>query len=616
MTRTLPRADIGPGTFELGRDLGPDATRSTLITASFYLGTTLAIVDAARGGVVLLEASPPSRRELKIPTGQLLTGCPAVADRPGLLLATDRLVIEVSPHGHVRRSWPLPARPSCIAASEDSVAVGFSDAAAVAMFDHHGNIRYVLSRNFGDPQGLAFHDNALLVTDARRHVVVALSERGCGRVVCGVEDTPGTDSGRLNAPTHAQVIDNVLTVADGKNNRVLAVEAGPLRVLAGSTAPGARENGLWWPRSLYPSKHGIVVADGPNGRVVTLHGNRVIHLFGEPVVERAHIVHPRGAHFIAPDTILLTDSFGNAIVTARTDGTVLASTTRLTDDAGGVHTLTWPRFATQEGTNLIIVDGAWSGRVLLADSRGRLLESLTSFRSTTGRVHLKDPHHAQILESSLLLTDSPRNSVVEIGHDGRCVWEYGDLNDPHMAQRQQDGSTIIADTGNHRVIAVGSDKKMLWTVGGNETLQGQLREPRSFRVTHRGSLVILDSGNSQLLHVEPSGVSRIDVGTALRTPRYVDLCETTQTLVISDFDSHRLVFHHWRAGDGHTSHRTQVEPTDARTFESKHSQQKGHPGPACLTARSPSNHSPETPMQPPAEATPAAPASPTTFLDG
>lgn len=86
---------------------------------------------------------------------------------------------------------------------------------------------------------------------------------------------------------------------------------------------------------------------------------------------------------------------------------------------------------------------------------------------------------AETPEGTLLYADQAMHQVVEMDYQGNTLWKYGtgflpgsdpgEVDSPCFAQRQPDGRTLIADTGNHRLLWVGADGSLLNIWKGKDT---------------------------------------------------------------------------------------------------------------------------------------------------
>ncbi|MBF2054119.1 MAG: cyclic nucleotide-binding domain-containing protein [Candidatus Sericytochromatia bacterium] len=76
---------------------------------------------------------------------------------------------------------------------------------------------------------------------------------------------------------------------------------------------------------------------------------------------------------------------------------------------------------------------------------------------------IQDPRFVTVTpENTILFADAGLHMISEISREGKVLWSYGragfagnepeKLNQPGFALRREDGSTLIADSGNHRLI--------------------------------------------------------------------------------------------------------------------------------------------------------------------
>jgi hypothetical protein len=166
--------------------------------------------------------------------------------------------------------------------------------------------------------------------------------------------------------------------------------------------------------------------------------------------------------------------------------------------------------ATPRGTLLVaFVDKVFEVDIAEFDPSGGLLWYLPR---NTARVGC--PSNVCLSETgNLLVADDFRHSVLEIGRDGRVLWQFGDPKHPAHSDRHLSapkcvrplpgGRRLIADAGNHRVIVVEGDRCVQEITPGD----ADLRAPGFAELAADGSLLICDSGNERIVELESTAPS-------------------------------------------------------------------------------------------------------------
>ncbi len=118
------------------------------------------------------------------------------------------------------------------------------------------------------------------------------------------------------------------------------------------------------------------------------------------------------------------------------------------------------------------------------------------------------PRYAERLSSGNTLVVTPRE-VIEVSSTGGKVWSYNKgLVNPVKANRLDNGHTLIIDQGLNggKVLEVDKAGKIVWEYGNytKGTGLGQLAGPTDARRRDDNSTVIVDTGSSRILYLNPA----------------------------------------------------------------------------------------------------------------
>ncbi len=130
-----------------------------------------------------------------------------------------------------------------------------------------------------------------------------------------------------------------------------------------------------------------------------------------------------------------------------------------------------------------------------------------------GTVELKDPHSAQQLDDgSIIIADTGNHRILVVDRDGACVRQIyaidSDsarfrLNYPRYVEVIQDGTMGIADTGHNRILAATIRGHFIWELSKvPDARLGRLNQPRWVKLVSRSEVVICDHFHHRILHVK------------------------------------------------------------------------------------------------------------------
>jgi hypothetical protein len=153
-----------------------------------------------------------------------------------------------------------------------------------------------------------------------------------------------------------------------------------------------------------------------------------------------------------------------------------------------------------------LISDTTNNRVFQVDQAGEIVWSSDDWNGGTGDLddgsHLHYPNDAELLTNgNLLITDRNNDRVLEVDHEGRVVWQYGELNRPHNGDRLPNGNTLVVNSEDDLVIEVNQAGEIVWSFGEN----GILRWPRDADRLENGNTLITDTRNDRVLEVDPDG---------------------------------------------------------------------------------------------------------------
>jgi hypothetical protein len=122
------------------------------------------------------------------------------------------------------------------------------------------------------------------------------------------------------------------------------------------------------------------------------------------------------------------------------------------------------------------------------------------------RVPNQHGHDVQGLAGGhVLYTIGPAHKVVEMDHEHRVVWEYGEaegLQHPLAAQRLPNGNTLIGDARLGKVIEVDKARKVVWQYENPDMANMRMRSCRS---TGAGTTLISIEAAGKIIEVDRAG---------------------------------------------------------------------------------------------------------------
>ncbi|MDZ4169644.1 MAG: PQQ-binding-like beta-propeller repeat protein [Coriobacteriia bacterium] len=158
-----------------------------------------------------------------------------------------------------------------------------------------------------------------------------------------------------------------------------------------------------------------------------------------------------------------------------------------------------------------------SGTVVIADSAGRQVlevgrdKQVVWSYSSSDDPSLRAPQSARPVPGTndILISDAGTGRVVQVSRAKTPVWSSGVAQQPRSAARLANGETLIVDEARHRVLAVGSGGGAVAWQFGVDGQKGSgsshLDSPTAAERLDDGSTLIADSGNGRVLRVAAHG---------------------------------------------------------------------------------------------------------------
>ncbi|MEK7384698.1 MAG: 6-bladed beta-propeller [Elusimicrobiota bacterium] len=197
-------------------------------------------------------------------------------------------------------------------------------------------------------------------------------------------------------------------------------------------------------------------------------------------------------------------------------------------DLGGKSRGVWAKIwaavvgAEQEGLALARPYGLWvqGGRIFVADTEGASVVILDTEKASVKRIgvgaqeRLTAPIAVAVdLSSRVFVTDSAMNAVKAYSPEGRLLWqagtlggEAGELKKPTGISVGQDGSVLVADTGNTRIVALSPQTgAYLSEFGKKGAGPGELSIPANLWVEKDGTVLVSDSILCRVQAFSPEG---------------------------------------------------------------------------------------------------------------
>jgi CRP-like cAMP-binding protein len=183
----------------------------------------------------------------------------------------------------------------------------------------------------------------------------------------------------------------------------------------------------------------------------------------------------------------------------------------------------------------LLVTDTGNGRVLEID-----LETRAIRRRWQG---LQNPRSATLTEQGfLLVAEESKSRLVSLSSDSKVNWEYGAPNEimnPHYAEVTPEGTILFADAGLHLVREISLSGETLWSwgqAGQSGTNPDELDSPAFVYRLDDGSTLIADTGNHRLVWLHPEEEPQIIKGNLsdpLVAPHHCEIMSNGDWLIYS-----------------------------------------------------------------------------------
>jgi sugar lactone lactonase YvrE len=284
----------------------------------------------------------------------------------------------------------------------------------------------------------------------------------------------------------------------------------------------------------------IYLADAGHRRVLALHpdaleglitvaGNGTPRATGDGAdALNAGLYDPAGMSFADDGTLFFADRLNHLIRRVDTDGTIRS----LADSDLGQLGLNEPEDVVFDSQGRAFIADTGNDRVLRIDADGAVVVAAPAaaddsrLRRPTalsfdagGRLLIADSGHRVVrrLERDGTLTTVAGNGATSPVEDGGPATASAILR-PVDIKADSRGELWIADAGAHRVYRLGADGLLRLVAGtgrpglgatGSLARQSPLHTPTGVEPDGAGGIIIADSGNSRLVHVDVDGVLRL-----------------------------------------------------------------------------------------------------------
>lgn len=451
-------------------------------------------------------------------------------------LVSDRTIIK-------EEKIPM-SKPSFVSVTQwNTFLVGGKGDKPLLEYDFDFNIigKY-LNNDFNIQSAEYVNEKMILICDIDRHQVLLCDQNGDIKWEYGRNYFPGEYADELSTPKYSTHYDNLIYIADGKNNRILCVDWDKnIKFIYNQDEDGQI---LWWPTCIQKSEGNLIITDSGNNRVIELKSDlSKLKQLGEALIKKFELDNPRCIE-IVDNHLFIADTYNHRIL--ESDNNLNVSVFFGGKRGCGKDELFWPRAIRYKGNNKFIVADSRNSRIIEIDKENNVHFTIYGYTMNNSYFNFGDPHDIDSYEDKILITDSILNQVVEIDMSGNCTWIYGrngELKNPHHARRTSDGNILISDTENNRVIKVSYTGEIIYEI--RHTSNGFLNEPRWSEEINE-TILITDAGNNRVILAKFNGDIIKEYGEtassmidSIRAPRCARMFN--DLLLISDTYNNRVI---------------------------------------------------------------------------
>lgn len=384
-------------------------------------------------------------------------------------------------------------------------------------------------------------DENFLICDSNKHQVIICKKDGKKLWDYGKLYHPGELKSELSTPKFACIDNDLIFIADGKNNRILCVNKE--KKIKFIFSRNSIDDTLWWPSCLQKIDDKLLITDSGNSRIIELSLNDFsLKVHGHANIQDFLLNNPRGIEIIN-NKFLLTDTYNHRILLFDEN----LSPQHFYGGKRGVAppNLFWPRAIRMASKNIFWIADSRNSRILKIDDKNNIQQIIYGYNYNNNFYKFIDPHDIDIYEDKILVTDSSLGKIIELNSFGECSWIYGinnELNDPHHARKTMDNNILISDTRNNRIIKVSYQNKILREI--KETDKGNLKLPRWCEEIGE-NLLVTDSGNNRVILLNKNNKVLKEYGSSnsknlnIRAPRCAR--KFNNYVLISDTYNNRIL---------------------------------------------------------------------------
>ena len=145
-------------------------------------------------------------------------------------------------------------------------------------------------------------------------------------------------------------------------------------------------------------------------------------------------------------------------------------------------------------------------------------------------------------EGFLLVADEGNERLLVLNEEGRELWEYkapNEIMSPAYAELTPQNTILFADEGLHKVYEISRQGELIWSFGSLMDAgkgESQLSSPKCVRRLDDGSTLIADSGNHRLVWIRPEQSNKF-ISLAFISPpidiQHCDVLESGEIIVFS-----------------------------------------------------------------------------------
>ncbi len=399
---------------------------------------------------------------------------------------------------------------------------------------------------FIEPIFVQTYNNTFLITDSSAHVVCLIDRNMHILWQFGEFSNPGFNTNLLCVPVNAFIFQNHLYISEQRNHRILKINFPNREVIHQwgiNNEVGQTDGRLWAPQmTILNNELYIVMCKASRICIYKVLSNNSISLFwGMPLFSKSLFSFPRACSYSEQNKMLaVCDTYHNRICLFDSIGRLR----KIIDSREGMPIL-WPRCVVWVEDQLVATDST-KNKLLFFTSNGEYLYSidLSEIISTKEWIQSVSFRNDTLLiayEKFVVIISVERKSIL---FNSSSLIE---MNDVHQALFLQDGSVLVADTGNNRLVIFRNNQVNIITQIPYNGVKKRLKKPRMV-LESNNNLFIVNSGTSQIYICDHHlttikhifGNNRGLSDTRFSIPRWISPGPYGK-FYISDTDNHRIV---------------------------------------------------------------------------